>query len=103
MAAALTRKSERYRELTITIQGNGYKCLNLPLEIGTRGVVSARNRGVLTQLCHGLKGEQSQQRDQELQQAGPPRLLHPLECQVLERLDWRRLSEAMKSTIFPTQ
>ena len=55
MAAALTRKTERYKELATTIQGNGFNCLNLPLEIGTRGVVSSRNKGVLTQLCHGLK------------------------------------------------
>ena len=38
-----------------TIAGNGFKCLNLPLEIGTRGVVNTRNRAVLTQLCHGVK------------------------------------------------
>ena len=55
MTAALTRKTERYMELTTTIQGNGFKCLNIPLEIGTRGVVNTRNKNVLTQLCHGLK------------------------------------------------
>ena len=55
MTAALKRKTERYEELAITIAGNGFKCLNLPLEIGTRGVVNTRNRAVLTQLCHGVK------------------------------------------------
>ena len=55
MAAALQRKTERYQDLTTEIQGNGFKCFNIPLEIGTRGVVNARNRTVLTQLCHGLK------------------------------------------------
>ena len=55
MTAALTRKTERYMELTTTIQGKGFKCLNIPLEIGTRGVVNTRNKNVLTQLCHGLK------------------------------------------------
>ena len=55
MTAALKRKTERYEELATTIQGNGFKCLNIPLEIGTRGVVNVRNRSVLTQLCHGLK------------------------------------------------
>ena len=55
MKAALKRKTERYEELATTIQGNGFKCLNIPLEIGTRGVVNSRNRSVLTQLCHRLK------------------------------------------------
>ena len=55
MAAALQRKTERYQDLTTEIQGNGFKCHIIPLEIGTRGVVNARNRIVLTQLCHGLK------------------------------------------------
>ena len=53
--AATSRKAEMYKEPTTTIQGNDFKCLNIPLEIGTRGVVNARNRSVLTQLCHGLK------------------------------------------------
>lgn len=55
MEAALKRKTERYQDLTTVIQGNGFKCHNIPLEIGTRGVVNSRNRTVLTQLCHGLK------------------------------------------------
>ena len=55
MTAALKRKTERYKELATTIMGNGFKCHNLPLEIGTRGVVTMRNRAVLTQLCHGMK------------------------------------------------
>ena len=37
------------------IQSNGFKCSNIPLEIGTRGIVNARNRAVLTKLCHGMK------------------------------------------------
>ena len=55
MAAAFQRKTERYQDLATEIQGNGYKCFNIPLEIGTRGVVDSRNRTVLTQLCHSLK------------------------------------------------
>ena len=55
MTAAQTRKTERYKELTTTIAGNGFKCQNIPLEIGTRGVVNLRNRSVITQLCHGVK------------------------------------------------
>ena len=34
MAAAMTRKTERYNELTTNIQGNGFKCFNIPLEQG---------------------------------------------------------------------
>ena len=55
MAAALQRKTERYNDLANEIQGNGFKCSNIPLEIGTRGIVNVRNRAVLTQLCHGMK------------------------------------------------
>ena len=55
MTAALQRKTERYENLATEIKGNGFRCSNIPLEIGTRGVVNARNRAVLTQLCHGLK------------------------------------------------
>ena len=51
----MQRKTDRYEALTTTIKGNRFKCHNIPLEIGTRGVVNARNRIVLTQLCHGLK------------------------------------------------
>ena len=55
MEAAFKRKTDRYKELTTTIQGNGFKCFNIPLEIGTRGLINARNKSVLTQLCHGFK------------------------------------------------
>ena len=55
MAAAFKRKTERYTELATNINGNGCKCQNIPLEIGTRGVVDSRNRAVITQLCHGDK------------------------------------------------
>ena len=50
-----SKKTTLYEELATTIVGNGFKCLNIPLEIGTRGVVNTRNRAVLTQLCHGVK------------------------------------------------
>ena len=54
--AATSRKAERYKELTTTIQGNDFKCLNIPLlEIGTRGFINARNKNILTQLCHSLR------------------------------------------------
>ena len=80
MAAAMTRKTERYNELTTTIQCNGFKCLNIPLEIGTRGVVKKQERPHTA--VPRAKGDKGEQRDQELQQAGPPWLLHPLERQI---------------------
>ena len=55
MASALQRKTTRYENLVAEIEGNGYKCSNTPLEIGTRGVVNSRNRAVLTELCHWMK------------------------------------------------
>ena len=44
---ATSRKAEMYKELTTTIQGNDFKCLNIPLEIGTRGFISAKNKNFL--------------------------------------------------------
>ena len=52
MEAALIRKTERYNDLTNSIQANGFKCFNLPLEIGVMGVINGRNRGLITNLCH---------------------------------------------------
>ena len=45
----------RYKELTNTIQGNGFKCHNIPLEVGTRGFINGKNKNILTQLCHSLR------------------------------------------------
>ena len=55
MTAALKRKTEPYEELVTTITGNGFECQNIPLEIRTRGLINARNKNVLTKLCHGLR------------------------------------------------
>ena len=55
LQAATTRKAERYNELKITIQGKGFKCANIPIEVGTRGFISTKNNNILTQLCHGLR------------------------------------------------
>ena len=52
---AENRKRERYEFLVQDIKDKGYKCSNHPLEIGARGFISNRNRGVLTHLCHILK------------------------------------------------
>ena len=51
----LDSRCTRYENLVAQIKGNGYKCSNTPLEIGTRGVVNSRNRAVLTELCHWMK------------------------------------------------
>ena len=50
--AANTRKRLRYEFLTSDIEAAGYKCSNLPLEIGSRGHVTSRNRATPTYLCH---------------------------------------------------
>ena len=55
MAAALQRKSERYQGLTTEIIGNGFKCSTIHLEIGTRGVITARNKAALNHLCMTMK------------------------------------------------
>ena len=53
--AATSRKVEMCKELTTTIQGNDFKCLNIPLEIGTKVFINAKNKNILTQLCHSLR------------------------------------------------
>ena len=52
---AFIRKRDRYEFLVQDVRDRGYKCSNQPLEIGARGFISNRNRGVLTYLCHILK------------------------------------------------
>ena len=49
--AALDRKELRYRRLTAELRDAGYNAINLPLEIGSRGVINARNHGVLATLA----------------------------------------------------
>ena len=36
-------------------EGNGFKCSNLPLEIGNRGFINLRNKSLLTHLCNIMK------------------------------------------------
>ena len=45
------RKSDRYERLTLDLKALGYKALNMPLEIGSRGVITARNHTVLADVC----------------------------------------------------
>jgi hypothetical protein len=53
--AANARKRLRYDYLTQDIEDKGYKCSNLPLEIGSRGHITTRNRETLVHLCHTFK------------------------------------------------
>ena len=55
MGAALQRKTARYEDLQTSIEGNGFKCSNLPLEIGTRGLINAKNKSLLAHLCNIMK------------------------------------------------
>ena len=56
--AALDRKLDRYERLTEDLKSRGYNTLNMPLEIGCRGVVDSRNSGVLAAVCSmvGIRG-----------------------------------------------
>ena len=58
--AANKRKRDRYKFLTTDIEEAGYKCSNLPFEIGSRGHVTQTNRNTLVHLCHvtGIKRAQ---------------------------------------------
>ena len=53
--AAFDRKTARYERLAGDLRDRGLTCLNLPLEIGCRGVINARNHVVLETLCNLLK------------------------------------------------
>ena len=48
--AALDRKCDRYERLTNDLKTSGYNALNMPLEIGCRGVVNSRNHCVLAEV-----------------------------------------------------
>jgi hypothetical protein len=52
---ANARQKMRYEYLAQDIEEKGYKCSNIPLEVGSRGHVNARNRETLTYLCHTFK------------------------------------------------
>ena len=53
--AALERKTARYERLAGDLRDKGYTTLNLPLEVGCRGVINARNHLVLETLCNMFK------------------------------------------------
>ena len=56
--AALERKTARYERLTEDLRGAGFNTLNLPLEIGCRGVINQRNAVNLESICNqlGIRG-----------------------------------------------
>ena len=56
--AALERKTARYERLTEDLRETGFKTLNLPLEIGCRGVINQRNAVNLESICNhmGIRG-----------------------------------------------
>ena len=59
--SANAKKRLRYEFLTIDIEAAGYKCSNMPLEVGSRGHITSRNRETLTFLCHKFKIRKYQQ------------------------------------------
>ena len=59
--AANSRKRIRYEFLANDLEAAGYKCSNLPLEVGSRGHLTQRNRETLTFLCHKFKIRKYQQ------------------------------------------
>ena len=50
--AANNRKRNRYEFLTSDIQEAGYNCSNMPLDVGSRGHLTSRNRETLIFLSH---------------------------------------------------
>ena len=56
--AAELRKNMRYERLAEDLRRKGFNTMNLPFEVGARGVINSRNFGVLTSLCSmfGIRG-----------------------------------------------
>ena len=94
MGAALQRKTDRYNDLKTTIEGNGFKCSNLPLEIGTRGFINARNKSLLTHLCNTMKVKKV---SQVTKMCSKLAVLGSLECKIFRRLECRRLSGCLRA------
>ena len=46
---------DRYERLTLDIEAKGMVCINCPLEVGSRGVISERNSGVLAMIASMCK------------------------------------------------
>ena len=52
---ARIRKDQRYEDLSDDIENLGFKCNSLQLEVGVRGFINTRNKGVLTHIAKLLK------------------------------------------------
>ena len=52
---ARIRKDQRYEDLSDNIENLGFKCNSLQLEVGVRGFINTRNKGVLTHIAKLLK------------------------------------------------
>jgi hypothetical protein len=52
--AANARKRSRYEILTSDIKETGSNCINMALEVGSRGHLTSRNRETLLFLCHAF-------------------------------------------------
>ena len=50
--AALDRKTARYERLCEDLRDKGFNTMNLPFEVGCRGVINARNHLVLEDICN---------------------------------------------------
>ena len=49
--AAEDRNTDRYERLTLDLKAFGFTAHNMPLEIGSRGVITTRNHTVLATVC----------------------------------------------------
>ena len=83
---ARERKSERYAALASDISEQGLKCHLHTLEIGTRGYISPRNRGTITQDCWREEGEGGVE---QLLKTSPPGEQGNLQRQEQPRLELR--------------
>ena len=49
------RKQARYSSLVYDCKKAGFNCVNTPLEIGARGLITQQNRSTFTWLCSRAK------------------------------------------------
>ena len=48
---ARKKKDDRYEKLNSDIEEQGFRCFNIPLEVGARGFINNRNRSVISHIC----------------------------------------------------
>ena len=61
ISAANNRKRDRYEFLAGDIEEMGYRCMNMPLEICSRGHITPKNRETLLYVCRTFKIAKFQQ------------------------------------------